>query len=90
MKPKLWPVSGREVTQHPPEGLNFSSSKIISFWRIGNSSQSAACFQRVMGRQDRGGDVKAILETTEGVRLQVSFGEETALIYLWQIVKEAR
>jgi hypothetical protein len=30
--------------------------------------------------------VKAIVETTEGVRLQVSFGEETARIYLWQIV----
>ena len=24
---------------------------------------------------------------TEGVRLQVSFGEETARIYLWQIVR---
>jgi hypothetical protein len=34
--------------------------------------------------------VKAIVETTEGVRLQVSFGEETARIYLWQIVIEAR
>ena len=54
MKPKLWPVSGREVPQHPPESLNFSSSKIISFWRIGNLSQSAACLQQVAGRQDRG------------------------------------
>jgi hypothetical protein len=34
--------------------------------------------------------IKAIVETTEGLRLQVSFGEETALIYLWQIVIEAR
>jgi hypothetical protein len=31
--------------------------------------------------------VKAVIETTDGVRLQVSFGEETALIYLWQVVK---
>jgi hypothetical protein len=30
--------------------------------------------------------IKAIHETTEGVRLQVSFGEETARIYEWQIV----
>jgi hypothetical protein len=30
--------------------------------------------------------VKAIRDTTEGVRLQVSFGDETALIYPWQIV----
>ena len=34
--------------------------------------------------------VKAITESTDGVRLQVSFGEETALIYLWQIVEEVR
>jgi hypothetical protein len=34
--------------------------------------------------------VKAVAETTEGVRLQVSFGNETALIYPWQIVIEAR
>jgi hypothetical protein len=30
--------------------------------------------------------IKAVVETTEGVHLQVSFGEETALIYPWQIV----
>ena len=35
-------------------------------------------------------EVKAVRETTEGVRLQVSFGEETALIYLWQVVEESR
>jgi hypothetical protein len=29
--------------------------------------------------------IKAVVETTEGVRLQVSVGDETALIYLWQI-----
>jgi hypothetical protein len=34
--------------------------------------------------------VKAIVDRTDSVRLQVSFGDETALIYLWQIVKEAR
>jgi hypothetical protein len=27
--------------------------------------------------------IKAIIDTTDGVRLQVSFGEETARIYLW-------
>jgi hypothetical protein len=32
--------------------------------------------------------VKAVVETTNGVRLQVSFGEETARIYLWQIVEK--
>jgi hypothetical protein len=30
--------------------------------------------------------IKAIVDTTEGVRLQVSFGDEAARIYLWQIV----
>jgi len=30
--------------------------------------------------------IKAVVETTEGVHLQVSFGSETALIYPWQMV----
>jgi hypothetical protein len=34
--------------------------------------------------------IKANFDTTESVRLQVSFGNETALIYPWQIVIEAR
>jgi hypothetical protein len=34
--------------------------------------------------------VKAVVDTTEGVRLQVSFGDETARIYEWQIVEEGR
>ena len=35
--------------------------------------------------------IKAVVDTTDGQRLQVDFGkDETALIYLWQIVKEAR
>jgi hypothetical protein len=33
--------------------------------------------------------IKAVIETTDGQRLQVDFGrDETALIYEWQIVKE--
>ena len=32
--------------------------------------------------------IKAIIDITDGVRLQVSFGDETARIYEWQIVKE--
>jgi hypothetical protein len=32
--------------------------------------------------------VKAVFETTDGVRLQVSFGDETARIYEWQIVEK--
>jgi hypothetical protein len=31
--------------------------------------------------------VKAVHEMTKKTRLQVSFGDETALIYLWQVVK---
>ena len=29
----------------------------------------------------------AVINKTDGARLQVSFGHETALIYLWQVVK---
>ena len=34
--------------------------------------------------------IKAVVETTDGPRLQVSLGDESARIYEWQIVKEAR
>ena len=34
-------------------------------------------------------EIKAVIETTDGKRLQVSFGDETARIYLWQIVKKS-
>jgi hypothetical protein len=34
--------------------------------------------------------VKVVVDTTEGVRLHVSFGDETTRIHEWQIVKEAR
>jgi hypothetical protein len=34
--------------------------------------------------------VKAVVTKTGGVRLQVSFGNETALIYLWQVVERIR
>jgi len=35
-------------------------------------------------------EIKAIVETTEGKRLQVSFGVETARIYPWQIIEKLR
>jgi hypothetical protein len=35
-------------------------------------------------------EIKAIIDTTAGVRLQVSFGEETARIYVWQVVEKSR
>ena len=35
-------------------------------------------------------EIKAIVETTEGKRLQVSFGEETARVYLWQVVEKLK
>jgi hypothetical protein len=34
--------------------------------------------------------IMLIRETTEGIRLQVSFSVETALIYAWQVVEEGR
>jgi hypothetical protein len=35
-------------------------------------------------------EIKALIETADGKRLQVSFGEETAPIYLWQVVEKLR
>jgi hypothetical protein len=35
--------------------------------------------------------VKAVIERTDGKRLQVDFGKDgTALIHLWQVVKQVR
>jgi 6-phosphogluconolactonase/glucosamine-6-phosphate isomerase/deaminase len=34
--------------------------------------------------------IKAIVNKTDGIRLQVSFGDERALIYPWQVVKDPR
>jgi len=49
-----------------------------------------ATWCETVGRQNRGGGatIKAIVEGA--TRLQVSYGQETALIYLWQIVEEGR
>jgi hypothetical protein len=34
--------------------------------------------------------IKALVDTTEGIRLQVDYGfDETALVYEWQIVENA-
>jgi hypothetical protein len=35
-------------------------------------------------------EIKAIIETSEGKQLQVSFGEETARSYSWQVVKRLK
>jgi transcription antitermination factor NusG len=35
-------------------------------------------------------EIKAVVEKTHSVRLQVSFGNETALIYLLQVVEKIR
>jgi hypothetical protein len=35
-------------------------------------------------------EIKIVLETTDGTRLQASLGEETARIYLWQVVEKLR
>ena len=35
-------------------------------------------------------EIKAITETAQGKRLQVSFGEETARYYLWQVAEKLR
>jgi len=35
-------------------------------------------------------EITAIVETTQGKRLQVSFGDETARIYVWQVVEKLR
>jgi hypothetical protein len=33
------------------------------------------------------GEIKSVTWTTSGARMQVSFGNETALVYEWQVVQ---
>jgi hypothetical protein len=42
---------------------------------------------KLSGRRIVEATIKAIVDRTDGVRLQVSFGNEMALIHLWQIVE---
>ncbi len=44
---------------------------------------------RLTGGRLVDGEIKGV-ETSEGKRLQVSFGEETFRIYLWQVVEKLR
>jgi hypothetical protein len=42
------------------------------------------------GRRIEEATIKAVIEHTDGIRLQVDFGhDQTALIELWQVVKKA-
>jgi hypothetical protein len=45
---------------------------------------------RLLGGKIVEATVKAIRETRKGVRLQVSFGDETVRIYEWQVVEQVR
>jgi hypothetical protein len=59
-----------------------------------DQESSYAVGNRVKVNMHRGriveAEIKAVVEKTHGVRLQVSFGNETALIYLWQVVEKIR
>jgi hypothetical protein len=56
----------------------------LSNTRVG--SESVNLLVKLSGGRIVEATIKAVVETTEGVRLQVSFGSETALIYPWQMV----
>jgi hypothetical protein len=53
--------------------------------KVGNHVQVKLSWGRIVQAT-----IKAILEKTDGVRLQVSFGEEAERIVLWQIVDDVR
>jgi len=50
--------------------------------KVGDHVQASLSGGRVVAAT-----VMAVINKTDGTRLQVSFGHETALIYLWQVVK---
>ena len=60
---------------------------------FGRNINNFAVGDRVKVNMHRGrivdGTVKAVVNHTDGPRLQVDFGnDETALIHLWQVVKD--
>ena len=73
-----------------------NSSAMPAKKKASHSEQEAsyAVGDRVKVNMHRGriveAEVKAVVEKTHSVRLQVSFGNETALIYLWQVVEKVR
>jgi hypothetical protein len=62
--------------------------------KVSHSEQDYAVGDRVKVNLHTGrivdATVKAVIERTDGKRLQVNFGNETALIYLWQVVERIR
>ncbi len=62
-----------------------SNSPAVRQYKVGDHVQVKLSGGRIVQAT-----IKAIIDTTDGIRLQVSFGEETALIYPWRIVIEAR
>jgi hypothetical protein len=68
-----------EINPPPANGLLASDSRAIRMAQV-----------KLSGGRLVDGKIDAIIETTQGIRLQVSFGNETARIYLWQVVKKLR
>jgi hypothetical protein len=62
-----------------------STSPGISEFRVGDRIMVQLTGGRLVDAE-----IKAIIETIQGERLQVSFGEETARIYPWQVVEKLR
>jgi len=57
----------------------------MSDYRVGDRVKIKLSGGRLVGAE-----IKATVETAQGKRLQVSFGEETARIYVWQVVEKLR
>jgi hypothetical protein len=55
----------------------------VSDYKVGDSVKIKLSGGRLVDAE-----IKAIVETTQGKRLQVSFGDETARIYVWQVVEK--
>lgn len=72
------PPHSTQFLENPPSVENAATMRK---YKVGDRRQAKLSGGRILEAT-----IKAVVETTEGVRLQVSFGEETALIYPWQIV----
>ena len=75
--------------------LNWGKSHGKNIQKAAHSEQDYAVGDRVKVNLHTGrivdATIKAIIERTDGKRLQVDFGkDETALVHLWHVVKRVR
>jgi hypothetical protein len=78
-------------SEYIPIGLRRDNIRVINFRRMASKKFNPGQHIRIKlsGGRIENATIEAIIERTDGVRLQVDFGhEQTTLIEEWQVVKD--